>query len=101
VHEAKHSGYQDALKVNVNMVGLDFTGRFQSEDLFSLRLQQGYLALDQKRVTMYSNPKDIRMHMSAKVENLLLYDLRVGFALLCLWILGQHLICLVFNTGFG
>jgi len=39
--------------------------------------------------------------MSAKVENLLLYDLRVGFALLCLWILGQHLICLVFNTGFG
>ena len=85
VKESKHSGYQEALKVNVNMVGLDFTGRFQSEDLFSLRLQQGYLALDKKRVTMYSNPKDIRMHMSAKVENLLLYDLRVGFMPFCLW----------------
>ena len=72
------SSYQSGLKVIVNMVGLDFTGRFQSEDLFSLRLQQGYLALDQKPVSKYSNPEEIRMHLSAKVDNLTLCDLRAS-----------------------
>ena len=74
----KKQSYQKGLKVVVNMVGLDFTGRFQSEDLFSMRLQQGYLAVDQKPVSKYSNPEDIKMHMSAKVDNLMLCDLRAS-----------------------
>jgi len=41
---------------------LDLVGRFQSSDLVSLRLHQGYLALDQLPVSRYSNPEDIKMH---------------------------------------
>lgn len=74
--EVKAIGYQSGLRVNVNMVGLDFTGRFKSEDLFSLRLQQGYLVIDRKPVSIFSNPDDVRMHMSAKIDNLTLCDLR-------------------------
>lgn len=76
--ETKKSGYQTGLRVNVNMVGLDFTGRFKSEDLFSLRLQQGYLVINKKRVSMFSNPEDVRMHISAKIDNLTLCDLRAA-----------------------
>ena len=68
--------YQRGLKVVVNMVGLDVTGRFQSSDLVLVRLHQGYLALDQQPVSRYSNPGDMKMHLSAKVDNLMVFDLR-------------------------
>lgn len=74
----KKVSYQSGLKVVVNMVGLDLVGRFQSSDLVSLRLHQGYLALDQQPVSRYSNPEDIKMHLSARVENLTVFDLRAN-----------------------
>lgn len=75
--EGKASGYQNGLKVIVNMAGVDLTGRLQSQDLFSLKVQEGCLALHQKPITKFSHPNDIRLHLAAKVENLILCDLRV------------------------
>lgn len=74
----KKVSYQSGLKVVVNMVGLDLVGRFQSSDLVSLRLHQGYLSLDQLPVSRYSNPEDIKMHLSARVDNLTVFDLRAS-----------------------
>lgn len=72
------SGYQSGLRVDVNIVGIDITCRVQSKDLFSLKLQQGSIAIDRKHVSKFSNPQDIKVHMSASVENMLIEDLRVS-----------------------
>lgn len=93
--EGKPSGYQNGLKVIVNMAGVDLTGRLQSQDLFSLKLQQGCLALNQKPVTRFSHPDDIRLHLAATVENLILCDLRVC----CLILISYAMHCVVLALG--
>lgn len=72
------SGYQTGLRIDINIVGIDIICRVQSRDLFSLKLQQGNVAIDRKHVSKFSNPQDIKVHMSASVENMLVEDLRVS-----------------------
>ena len=77
----KSSGYQSGLRMDIKVMGIDITCRVQSQDLFSLKLQQGQVQFDRKMVSKYSNPGDIRLHVSTVVEKMTLIDLRVRFVL--------------------
>ena len=44
----------------------------------ALKLQQGVITVDRKAVTTKSGPKDIRLHMSASVQDIMIQDMRVS-----------------------
>lgn len=71
---------QSGLRVDIVVVGIDVLFRVQSRDLMSLKLQQGRVTLDRKAITRTSAPGDIRMHVSAMVQDIVLQDMRVSAA---------------------
>jgi hypothetical protein len=68
---------QSGLRVDVIVVGIDVLFRVESRDLMALKLQQGVITVDRKAVTTKSGPKDIRLHMSASVQDIMIQDMRV------------------------
>jgi len=70
---------QSGLRVDVIIVGVDVLFRVESRDLMALKLQQGVITVDRKAVTTKSGPKDIQLHMSASVQDIMIQDTRVGF----------------------
>jgi hypothetical protein len=70
---------QSGLRVDVIIVGIDVLFRVESRDLMALKLQQGVITVDRKAVTTKSGPKDIQLHMSASVQDIMVQDMRVRF----------------------
>lgn len=68
---------QSALRLDITIVGVDVLFRVQSRDLMSLKLQQGRVVMDQKAITAGSAPTDIRTHLSATVQDIMIQDVRV------------------------
>jgi hypothetical protein len=69
---------QSGLRVDVVIVGIDVLFRVESRDLMALKLQQGVITVDRKAVTTKSGPKDIRLHMSASVQDIMIQDMRAA-----------------------
>ncbi|KAL4553401.1 hypothetical protein Ndes2526B_g03263 [Nannochloris sp. 'desiccata'] len=69
---------QSGLRVDVIVVGIDVLFRVESRDLMALKLQQGVITVDRKAVTTKSGPKDIRLHMSASVQDIMIQDMRAA-----------------------
>jgi len=69
---------QSSLRIDVVIVGIDVLFRVQSQDLMSLKLQQGRVTMDRKAVTRTSLPKDIRLHVSAMVQDIVLRDMKAS-----------------------
>ena len=68
---------QSGLRVDIVIVGVDVLFRVESRDLMALKLQQGVVTLDRKAVTTKSGPKDIKLHISASVQDIMVQDMRV------------------------
>lgn len=68
---------QSSMRVDIVIVGIDVLFRVQSRDLMSLKLQQGRIVLDRKSITRRSSPRDIKLHFSASIKDIIVQDMRV------------------------
>ena len=69
---------QTGLRIDIVVVGIDVLFRVESRDLMALKLQNGVITVDRKAVTKNSGPKDIRLHMSASIQDIMIQDMRVS-----------------------
>lgn len=64
------------LRVTVDVVGFDLLFRVQSRDLLSLKMQAGRVVAE-KRQTMEQLPSDVKLYLTASVQDIMVQDLRV------------------------
>lgn len=83
---------QSPLRVDIVVVGIDVLFRVQSRDLMSLKMQQGRVTLDKKAVTRHSGPGDIRLHLSATVQDVMVQDMQAD---------PEHALVLIPNSDAG